>query len=165
MTIVRAVQLDDVAAILEIYNHYVITSHATFELELIGREGMEHRIRSYVDQGYPYLVADDEQEIIGYAFAHRYRPRPAYAQTVEVSVYTKPGNEQRGVGSLLYGQLIPEIFAKGFHAITAGIALPNDASIRLHEKFGFEKVAHFREVGYKFDRWIDVRYWQLMPKK
>jgi phosphinothricin acetyltransferase len=77
-------------------------------------------------------------------------------------VYVKRGSEGRNVGTLLYESLLDEIRKGDFHAVIGGISLPNDASVRLHEKFGFEKVAHFREVGRKFGRWIDVGYWQLL---
>ena len=82
--------------------------------------------------------------------------------SVEVSVYVRPGHTERSIGKLLYEALFDELKKGDFHAIIAGISLPNDASVVLHEKFGFEKVAHFREVGRKFDRWIDVGYWELI---
>ena len=151
----------DAEAISEIYNQYISASIATFEVEQINAEVGLGRIRACLDLGYPYLVAEDNDKIVGYAYAHQYRPRPAYGKTVEVSIYARPGFEGRGVASALYKQLLPEIFKAGFHTILAGIALPNDASVRLHEKFGFQKVAHLSEVGRKFDRWIDVGYWQL----
>ncbi|HEY2865717.1 MAG TPA: GNAT family N-acetyltransferase [Pyrinomonadaceae bacterium] len=159
--IVRSVQMADRVAVCEIYNHFVVTSHVTFEIDSQNPSAIEHRIRASLDGGYPYLIAEDESELLGFAYAHQYRPRPAYGRTVEISVYIKPGCERRGAASALYRQLLPAIFQAGFHTILAGIALPNEASVRLHEKFGFQKVAHFSEVGRKFDRWIDVGYWQL----
>lgn len=161
--IVRDVQLTDAGRIAQIYNHFVEASIATFELEPLDRAEVKRRIQACLQAQYPYLVADDRSELLGYAYAHQYRPRPAYDGTVEISVYTKPGCERHGVASALYGKLIPMSFEAGFHTILAGIALPNEASVRLHEKFGFKKVAHFREVGRKFDRWIDVGFWQLTP--
>jgi phosphinothricin acetyltransferase len=154
----------DAEAIAEIYNHYISTSIATFEVERINADLVQGRIRACHAAGYFYLVAEDQNELVGYAYAHQYRPRPAYDRTVEVSVYTKPGYERKGVASTLYAQLIPMTFRAGFHTILAGIALPNEASVQFHEKFGFTKAAHFREVGRKFDRWIDVGFWQLTAK-
>ena len=159
--IIRPVQLADSVGICGIYNYFVMTSHATFELDPQEPAETERRIRGCLDESYPYLVAENEREILGFAYAHHYRPRPAYVQTVEVSVYIRPVAERRGVASALYKLLIPAVFDAGFHTILAGIALPNEASVRLHEKFGFRKVAHLSEVGRKFDRWIDVGYWQL----
>ena len=112
--------------------------------------------------GYPFLVCVDSDEIVGYAYGHQFRTRRAYRHSIEVSVYTKPGHEKRNIGTLLYEKLFSEIKKGDFHSIIAGISLPNDASIRLHEKFGMEKVAHFHQVGRKFDRWIDVGYWQMV---
>ena len=160
--IVRPVRPTDAAAICEIYNHYVLTSVSTFEVESVGVLEMGQRISECLVAGYPYLVAEDADRIVGYAYAHSYRPRPAYKNAVETSVYVAPGENGRGCGSVLYRQLIHDLFCAGFHTILAGIALPNDASVHLHEKFGFNKVAHFREVGRKFDRWIDVGFWQLV---
>jgi L-amino acid N-acyltransferase YncA len=159
--IVRNALVSDAQGITEIYNHYISTSIATFEIKNIKADVVMHRIQACLTAGYIYLVSEDQNEIVGYAYAHQYRPRPAYDRTVEVSVYTKSGCEHRGIASALYEALIPAIFKAGFHTILAGIALPNEASVRFHEKFGFQKVAHFSEVGRKFDRWIDVGYWQL----
>ena len=162
---IRAVTLNDAAQIAEIYNYYIKTSHATFELETIDSAEMENRIRETFRKNYPFLVCAENEEIVGYAYGRQFRPRRAYLHSIEVSVYIKKGAEGKGVGSLLYQKLFSEILQKDFHAIIAGISLPNEASIRLHEKFGFEKVAHFREVGFKFGRWIDVAYWELLNQK
>jgi phosphinothricin acetyltransferase len=153
--------MHDAAQVCEIYNHYVYTSHATFELEALNEAEMNERIVDLLSSGFPYLVAEENGEVIGYAYGHQFRPRRAYQQTVEVSVYVKYGCEGRGIASRLYEELIPQILNAGYHAVVAVIALPNDVSVRLHEKYGFEKAGHFREVGRKFDRWIDVGYWQL----
>lgn len=152
----------DAAQIAEIYNYYIRTSHATFETETIDSGEMEKRIRA-IGENYPYLVAEAEGEILGYAYAAKYKERSGYRHSTEVSVYVKNNLKRKGTGTLLYQKLFaalkPEI-----HAVIAGISLPNEASVRLHEKFGFEKVAHFREVGFKFGRWIDVGYWELIKK-
>ncbi|HEY0427432.1 MAG TPA: arsinothricin resistance N-acetyltransferase ArsN1 family B [Pyrinomonadaceae bacterium] len=162
---IRTATLNDAAQIAEIYNHYIKTSHATFELETIEAAEMENRISETFQKNYPFFVCEDDGRIAGYAYGRQFRPRRAYRHSIEVSVYIKHDAQAKGIGTRLYQKLFPEILNKDFHAIIAGVSLPNDASIRLHEKFGFEKVAHFREVGFKFGRWIDVGYWELLNKK
>jgi phosphinothricin acetyltransferase len=159
---IRTVTFDDAAQVAEIYNYYIETSHATFELEAIDSAEMTNRIRETFQKNYPFFVCEENAQIVGYAYGRQFRPRRAYMHSIEVSVYIKRGAEGKGVGTMLYEKLFAEILQMDFHAIIAGISLPNDASIKLHEKFGFEKVAHFREVGYKFGRWIDVGYWELL---
>jgi L-amino acid N-acyltransferase YncA len=162
---VRPAQTSDASAIAEIYNYYIDNSHATFETELIDTAEMLRRMEEGWAAGYPFLVCEDQGQVVGYAYGRRYRPRFAYLHSIEVSIYVKHGTGGRNIGTALYRQLIAEIRQKDFHAVIGGISLPNDASVRLHEKFGFEKVAHFREVGRKFDRWIDVGYWELLLDK
>ncbi len=162
---IRPVTLKDSAQIAEIYNYYIQTSHATFELETIDAAEMANRITEGLETNYPFFVCEENEEIIGFAYGKPFKTRRAYALSIEVSVYTKKGKEGNGIGTLLYQKLLSDISQRGFHAIIAGISLPNDSSVRLHEKFGFEKVAHFREVGCKFGRWIDVGYWEFLIKK
>ena len=159
---IRKAAIEDAAQIAEIYNYYIKTSHATFELETIDSNEMENRIRETFQKNYPFFVCEENEEIVGYAYGRMFRPRRAYLHSIEVSVYIRKGSEGKQIGTRLYEKLLHEILQNDFHAIIAGISLPNDASIRLHEKFGFEKVAHFREVGFKFERWIDVGYWELL---
>jgi L-amino acid N-acyltransferase YncA len=161
---IRPVEAADAEAITEIYNHYIQTSYATFELETIDAFEMSRRIDDLLKDGYPFLVAEESEEVVGYAYAHQFRPRPAYKQSAEVSVYIKPKFEGRKIGTKLYKRLLSGCFASGAHTLIAVISLPNDASVRLHERFGFEKIGQFREVGRKFNRWIDVGYWQLLSK-
>ncbi len=161
---IRLATIDDSPTLALIYNHYIEHSHATFETEKIDAAEMSRRLEKAFSHGYPFLVCETENEIAGYAYGRQYRPRAAYQHSIEISVYVRPAFENRGVGTRLYEQLIPEIVGLGFHAIIAGVSLPNDASVKLHEKFGFEKVAHFSEVGNKFGRWIDVGYWEIVVK-
>jgi phosphinothricin acetyltransferase len=107
-------------------------------------------------------VCEEEGELVGYAYAAPWRSRSAYRFSVETSVYLHTRYRGRGVGTALYEVLLVDLRARGLHAAMAGISLPNEASERLHRRFGFAKVAHLKEVGYKFDRWIDVAYWQLL---
>jgi phosphinothricin acetyltransferase len=158
---IRPVNLADAAQIAKIYNHYILTSHCTFEISPIEADDMSARISELLDHDFPYFVSELSGEVLGYAYGHPFRPRAAYRHSIEVSVYLKKGKKGQGIGSALYSKLLDEIAEQDFHAVIAGIALPNQPSIRLHEKFGFEKVAHFREVGFKFGKWIDVGYWQI----
>ena len=160
---IRAADLKDAATIAEIYNFYIENSHATFEIEIVTEEEMRRRV-SEILKNYPFLVCEENREIIGYAFVSPYKKRAAYRHSVEISVYIKNGMGGKSVGTILYQNLFSELKEKPIHAIIAGISLPNEASVNLHEKFGFEKVAHFREVGFKFGRWIDVGYWEKIQK-
>jgi L-amino acid N-acyltransferase YncA len=162
--LIRPAKPDDAVDIAYIYNYYIATSHATFDIEPVDLVEMRGRITARIDRGYPFFVCEDGDEVVGYAFGDEYRERTAYRRTIEVSIYVRPGYDGKKVGTLLYEALFAEIRTGDFHAVVAGISLPNDASVRLHEKFGMEKVAHFREVGRKFGRWIDVGYWELILK-
>ena len=158
---IRPVNLADAAQIAEVYNYYIQKTHHTFETESLGAEEMQKRI-SEVTENYPYLVAEEYGEIYGYAYATQFKLRQAYAFSAEVSIYVKNAAKQKGIGTELYMQLFDELADTDVHAIVAGISLPNDASVRFHEKLGFSKVAHFREVGYKLGRWVDVGYWEFI---
>lgn len=162
---IRPAKPTDAPEIAEIYNHYIIHSEATFETEPIDANEMLRRMGEGWAADYPFLIYQDDAGVIGYAYGRQYRPRFAYLHSIEVSVYVKHGNEGQNIGTLLYQELLSDIRQQDFHAVVGGISLPNQASVRLHEKFGFEKVAHFREVGRKFGKWIDVGYWQLLLNK
>ena len=156
---IRKAKLDDAAAVADVYNYYVQNTHHTFETEPLVAEEMEKRIAD-VTEDYPFLVAEEEGEVVGYAYATQFKLRQAYEYAAEVSIYVRNAAKQKGIGSQLYVQLFEELQETDIHAVVAGISLPNDASVRFHERLGFEKVAHFREVGYKLGRWIDVGYWE-----
>jgi L-amino acid N-acyltransferase YncA len=159
---VRSALAEDAGQIADMYNHYVKTSTITFEEEPVSRADMAARIEEIQALSYPWLVATTGGEIVGFAYAGKWKARAAYRHSSEITVYVRAGQERSGVGSALYGQLLPALRSLGVHAVIGGVALPNDASVRLHEKFGFQKCAHFREVGFKFNRWIDVAYWQIV---
>jgi phosphinothricin acetyltransferase len=161
---VRKAKLEDSKQITEIYNYYVENSHSTFETNPLEIVEMKMRIAETIEN-YPFFVCEENGEILGYAHAAQYKSRCAYKNSVEVSVYVKNGTNGKGIGTLLYEKLFEKLTRMDVHAIIAGIALPNEASIKLHEKFGFEKVAHFREIGFKFGNWIDVGYWELISGK
>lgn len=156
---IRLATSGDSASIAAIYNHYVTETHHTFETEPVSKEVMATRINT-VGKRYPFLVAELGGDVCGYAYASRFKLREAYEHSVEVSIYVQNSSKKSGLGSSLYKELFERLEDTHVHAIIAGIALPNDASIRFHEKLGFEKVAHFREIGYKLGRWIDVGYWE-----
>ena len=158
---IRKVALKDAAQVTEIYNFYVLNSHHSFEQDAVTVDQMMDRIDA-ITESCPFLVYEEFDEIAGFAYATHYKPRSVCRHAVEVSVYIKTTARKKGIGSRLYEKLFEEIDKMDVHAIIAGISLPNDASIKLHEKFGFEKVAHFREVGFKMGRWVDVGYWEVI---
>lgn len=157
---VRPAQADDAAAIAAIYNHYILTTTVSFEELAVDAAEIALRMAGVEAAGLPYLVAEDNGSVTGYAYATPWRARPAYRGSVETSVYLATGSHGRGTGTALYRLLLAQLTELGFHLAIGGIAQPNPASVALHEKLGFEKVAHFSEVGRKFGHWIDVGYWQ-----
>src|SRR5688572_17108387 len=160
---IRAASLADAGAVAAIYNHYVVETIVTFEESPLSAQEMADRIGEIQSAGLPFLVSEEEgRGITGYAHASKWKGRCAYRHSAEITVYLEPRQTGRGVGSALYAALMPLLKERGIHAVIGGIALPNQASVALHEKFGMVKVAHFPEVGRKFDRWIDVGYWQLV---
>jgi len=157
----RQVTPEDAQAIFEIYNHYILHSVITFEETPVDASEMRRRIET-VTPAMPWFVYESDGKVFGYAYAVPWKARSAYLHSAEITVYLKAGEFKKGLGTLLYSGLIEELKSRKFRALMGGIALPNDASVALHEKLGFKKVAHFKEVGYKFNRWIDVAYWQLL---
>ena len=158
---IREAEEGDFAEIAEIYNHYIRNTLVTFEECDIDRYEISTRIAKVKAEGLWWLVAEERDRICGYAYATNWHQRSAYRHTVEVSVYLHSEYVGNGHGTTLYKELFSRLDAKGLHIAIGGIALPNPSSVRLHEKFGMEKVAHFREVGYKLGQWIDVGYWQV----
>lgn len=158
MTIRPAVPADG-AELARIYNHYVLHTVVTFEETPVDAATLTARIADVGAAGLPWLVADDGGRLAGYAYAGPWKARRAYRYSVEVTVYLDRDALGRGLGTRLYTALFADLEARGIHAVLGGIALPNDASVALHEKFGMTKVAHLPEVGFKLGRWIDVGYW------
>jgi phosphinothricin acetyltransferase len=157
---IRAFEPRDAASVARIYNHYVLTSIVTFEEAAVADSEMAQRLTETTAAGLPAVVAERDRDVIGFAFASKWKGRCAYRHSAEISAYLAAGHAGRGIGSALYDRLLPLLERHGVHAIIAGIALPNPASVALHEKFGLRQVAHFKEVGFKLDQWIDVGYWQ-----
>ncbi|MQA39997.1 arsinothricin resistance N-acetyltransferase ArsN1 family B [Rugamonas aquatica] len=157
---IRPATPDDAAAIVAIYNHYIATTTISFEERAVTPEEMAGRIRD-VTTGLPWLVYEQDGAVLGYAYATKWRARSAYRFAAETSVYLEFGQGGKGIGKALYKALLEELRTREIHMAIGGIAQPNEASVALHESLGFEKVAHFKQVGRKFDRWIDVGYWEL----
>ncbi|MEV5171579.1 N-acetyltransferase family protein [Streptomyces flaveolus] len=153
----------DLAALTAIYNHYVRETAITFDTAIFTPEERRPWLLSHPEDGpHRLMVAADteSQEILGYATSSPYRPKPAYATSVETSVYVAPHAGRRGIGTLLYGALFDALAGEDVHRAYAGIAQPNEASTRLHERFGFAYVGTYREVGRKFGRYWDVAWYE-----
>ena len=160
---IRKVEPADAGQIAEIYNYYILKTHHTFETEALSADEMGERIAENVEN-YPFLVAEYEGEIQGYVYATQFKLRQAYKHSVEASIYVRNQAKQRGIGSELYKVFLEELQETDVHAIMEGISLPNEASVKFHEKQGYEKVAHFKEVGYKLGRWVDVGFWEMLNR-
>lgn len=157
---IRAATAQDAAAIAAIYNPYIAETTISFEEEPVSEVEMRARIAAVQDGGLPWLVLERDGEIAGYAYATKWRVRHAYRFSVETTVYLAAPHAGKGAGTALYTALLAHLRAAGCHLAIGGIAQPNAASVALHEKMGYRKVAHFGEVGFKFGRWIDVGYWE-----
>jgi phosphinothricin acetyltransferase len=153
----------DADAICRIYNYYIAETVITFEEEQIDATEIATRIDKVQSVGMPWIVLEEEDgAVLGYAYAGEWRGRCAFRYTVETTVYLDHQAGGRGYGTRLYEALIERLRATKIHTLVAGIALPNEASVALHEKLGFTKVGHFTQVGWKLNRWIDVGYWELV---
>jgi phosphinothricin acetyltransferase len=159
--VIRPCQPVDAKRICEIYNHYVTQTVVTFEEVPVTEPDMAQRI-SHVTEHLPWLVWDEDASIAGYAYATAWKTRSAYRYAVESTVYLAPESTGKGIGMQLYQALIAELRRRKLHCVIGGVALPNPASVALHEKLGFTKIAQFREVGWKLQRWVDVAYWELL---
>ena len=158
---IRDANKTDASAVAAIYNRYILTTSISFEEAPVPEAEMAQRMADVQAAGLPWLVLEADGAVLGYAYATKWRVRHAYRFSVESSVYLDHEKAGQGYGTALYHALLAKLRASDYHLVIGGIALPNPASVALHEKMGFEKVAHFKEVGYKFGRWVDVGYWQL----
>ena len=157
---IRDVTAADARAICAIYNPYIAGTVISFEEEPVADDTMRRRIEEITAQ-HPWLVAEEGARIVGYAYAAPWHRRAAYRYTVESTIYLAPAAGGRGVGYSLYAALLEALKARGVRRVIGGIALPNPASVALHERLGFLKVGHFEAVGHKHGRAIDVGYWEL----
>lgn len=156
---IRDATPDDAAALAALYNPYITDSDISFEESPLSNDAMAKRVAG-VQRRYPWLVADEAGAIQGYAYATRWKERDAYHYCAETCIYLRQGQTGRGIGRALYTALLDALPRADVRIAIGCIALPNDASVALHEKLGYQKVAHFPGVGFKFDRWIDIGYWQ-----
>ena len=154
---IRDATADDAAAVAAIYAPLVTETIVSFEEEPPSPAEMAERIAA----SHVWLVAEDDGEVAGYAYAARFHPRAAYRWSVEASIYLAPAVRGRGIGKRLVAELLERLKAMGFVNVFGGTALPNPASERLLESFGFEKVSHWKHAGFKFDAWHDVSWRQL----
>ncbi|MET0498200.1 MAG: arsinothricin resistance N-acetyltransferase ArsN1 family B [Steroidobacteraceae bacterium] len=159
---IRAAVAADAAGICSIYNEYIRNTTITFEEAPVLAAEMATRIEDTIGGSLPWLVEERNGTVVGYCYASKWRARAAYRHSVETTVYLAPQVFRRGLATGLYRELLLQLKKSGKHVAIGGIALPNEASIRLHEKLGFKKVAEFVDVGLKFDRWINVGYWEVM---
>jgi phosphinothricin acetyltransferase len=159
--IVRPGAERDLEKVNDIYNQYVKDTHFTFDLEPMSIETRREWFSHYGEAGrYRVLVAVSDEAVVGFACSSRYRPKPGYETSVETTVYLVPDAVGRGAGSALYKELFQALDGEEIHRAYAGIALPNPASVALHERFGFKRVAHFTEQGRKFGRYWDVAWFE-----
>jgi L-amino acid N-acyltransferase YncA len=158
--VVRPATPDDLPAILAIYNHAILTTTAVYADLPVTLENRREWYEARVAQGYPVLVAIVDGEVRGYASFGDFRAFPGYRHTVEHSVYVDAATRRLGIGTALLSALLPLAAALGKHVMVGGIDADNAASIRLHERLGFERCAHMRQVGRKFDRWLDLVFMQ-----
>ena len=157
--LIRPARAADSAGCAAIYAPFVTGTAVSFETEPPTAAQMAERIASCL-RTHPWLVAEDRDGLLGYAYATAHRRRPAYRWAAEVSVYVRPQARRRGVGRALYGRLLNDLSRCGYHLALAGVTLPNAASVALHEAMGFEPVGVYRGVGYKLGAWHDVGWWQ-----
>ena len=160
--IIRPAVEDDLSDIAAIYAHEIANSVATFDLEpptlaywhqrLVGQQAGDHLL----------VAVDTDEDVVGYAYSWSYRPRPAYGRTRETSIYLDPSVRGQGIGRRLYPALLDTMTHSGVHTAVALVALPNPSSAALHKACGFEHVGTMREVGFKFDQWVDVEWYQKM---
>lgn len=158
---IRRATEEDVAEILEIYNDAIIHTTATFDVKVQTLEEKKIWFHGYNDR-YPLLVAELDGDVVGYGSLSPFRSKEAYKSTVENSVYVHPKARGKGIAKKLLQATIDEGRKLGYHVIIAGITKGNEKSIQIHEAFGFEYAGCMKEVGYKFDKWLDVYFYQLI---
>lgn len=159
---IREVQLSDAGRIAEIYNYYIDNTTITFEKTRITGREITDRIIAIQKKGFPYIICEKDNKLIGFAYLNNWRSRAAYDITLETSIYVDHHYLGSGLGEALYRELIRQAKNLDIHSLIGGISLPNLPSQNLHKKLGFQLVGNFKESGTKFDKLIDVEFWQLM---
>ena len=159
---IRKVTIGAAGRICDIYNYYVENTAVSFETDAVCIKDMEQRIQDFISGGYPYFVYEINNIVVGYCYLHAWSGHCAYRTSVEISIYIDKDYLNKQIGSVMMDHLLNKIDLSRFHTIIAGIALPNEASIALHEKYGFKNISHFKEIGNKFAEWRDLGHWQLI---
>jgi phosphinothricin acetyltransferase len=159
-SMIRPVKKSDAVSITTIYNYYIKNSVVTFEEMPLSIHEMEARILKIGAQ-YPWLVWEEPDGIAGYAYVNTWKDKSAYRYAAELSIYVRHDSRGKGIGRELLSGLLEEVRKTNIHALVSGITLPNDASVALHERFGFTQIACFKEIGFKAGKWQDVGYWEL----
>ena len=164
MKAIRTVKKSDAKDLLEIYTPYVTDSPISFEIEPPSAEEFQQRISTTLEV-FPWLVYEVENQVVGYAYAAPFKNRPAYNWSVESTVYIHKNFHRKGIGKELYQELFRSLREQGVVNVIAGITIPNETSIKMHEHLGFVNAARFKDAGFKLGRWWDVGYWQLQLQK
>lgn len=160
MVTIRLATLDDAEVIRDIYATFIESSFATFDTVQPTTESFRAKLEK-VQRFYPWYVAEIGEQVVGYAYANEHHERPAYRWSVTASVYISEDHQRQGLGRRFYERLLPTLKRQGFRMVHAGITMPNEGSVKLHEAMGFHRVAMFPKAGYKFDSWRDVGWWVL----
>jgi len=158
---IRDVKLSDAPAIADIYNYYIVNTTVTFEMEPVTSEEMGRRIRE-ISAKHPYFVYEEEGKVTAYCYVHPWRKRAAYLHTLETTIYLDHGVKHHGIGSLMLKHLIELCKHQGYHALIACATDENEESKAFHEHFGFKQVAHYEQVGWKFNRWLGINSFELI---
>ncbi|HWZ04698.1 MAG TPA: GNAT family N-acetyltransferase [Mucilaginibacter sp.] len=158
----RDAREEDLAAILDIYNDVIINTTAVYSEKPHTLQMRKEWYRERVNNNFPVYVAEANGKIAGFSSFGHFRAWPCYRYTVEVSVYVEQSFRGKGISKILLGALIDRARAMNIHAVIAGISADNEISIKLHQSFGFKEVANFKEVGYKFGRWLDLKFLELL---
>lgn len=159
----RMADVSDAEELLSIYRPYVTDTAITFEYEVPSVEEFKNRIKETLE-GYPYIVCEYKDKIVGYAYAHRYGERAAFQWDVELSIYLDMNYKSLGIGKILYNKVIEILKLQNVQNIYACITSANDKSIKFHEKMGFEFIGIFKDTGYKFDKWYDITWFGMRVK-
>lgn len=160
-SLIRRGKVDDAPAIVKILNHYIANTTVSFEMEPVSEEEMTIRI-TVIAARYPFFVYTEDGEVMGYCYVHQWKERKAYNHTAETTIYLHPSVKRSGIGTQLMRRLIKECRDYGLKSLIACVTQENVESMRFHEKIGFEKVSHFKSVGRKFDRWLDVIDYEML---
>lgn len=158
---IRDVKITDAKAIADIYNYYIAHTTVTYETELVPTKEMAHRIQE-ISSHHPYFVYEEDGNVIAYCYAHPWRTRAAYLHTLETTIYLDHSVKHHGIGTLMVNHLIELCKAQGYHALIACATDENQESKVFHEHLGFKQVAHYEQVGWKFDRWLGINSFELI---